>query len=106
MKKFLLSTVALVALGASASAADLAPRYTKAPTMVDPAYNWTGFYVGLHVGAASSDGSLTTQDTDNLSFNDQSPIRSAKLDLSLAGRLATTISLACRCLASKPMPLR
>jgi outer membrane immunogenic protein len=71
MKKFLLSSVALVALGASASAADLAPRYTKASTLVDPAYNWTGFYVGLHVGAASSDGSLTTQDTDNLSFNDQ-----------------------------------
>jgi outer membrane immunogenic protein len=59
MKKFLLSTVALVALGASASAADLAPRYTKAPTLVDPAYNWTGFYVGLNAGAASTDGSLT-----------------------------------------------
>jgi len=61
MKKFLLSTVALVALGASASAADLAPRYTKAPTLVDPAYNWTGFYVGLHAGAASSDGDIATQ---------------------------------------------
>src|SRR6266567_206449 len=59
MKKFLLSSVALVALGASASAADLAPRYTKAPSMVDPAYNWTGFYVGLNAGAASTDGSLT-----------------------------------------------
>jgi outer membrane immunogenic protein len=71
MKKFLLSTVALVALGASASAADLAPRYTKAPTMIDPAYNWTGFYVGLHAGAASSDGALTTQFTDNFFFTDQ-----------------------------------
>jgi outer membrane immunogenic protein len=71
MKKFLLSTVALVALGASASAADLAPRYTKAPTLVDPAYNWTGFYVGLHAGAASSDGALTTQDTDNFFFDDR-----------------------------------
>jgi outer membrane immunogenic protein len=71
MKKFLLSTVALVALGASASGADLAPRYTKAPTLVDPAYNWTGFYVGLHAGAASSDGDLTTEFTDNLSFNEQ-----------------------------------
>src|SRR6266705_1437032 len=64
MKQLLLSSVALVALGASASAADLAPRYTKAPTMVDPAYNWTGFYVGLHAGAASSDGDLTTLITD------------------------------------------
>src|SRR6266704_4808512 len=59
MKKLLLSSVALVALGASASAADLAPRYTKAPSMVDPAYNWTGFYIGLNAGAASTDGSLT-----------------------------------------------
>jgi outer membrane immunogenic protein len=71
MKKFLLSTVALVALGASASAADLAPRYAKAPMMVDPAYNWTGFYVGLHAGAASTDGDLTTQVTDGFFFNDQ-----------------------------------
>jgi len=71
MKKFLLSTVALVALGASASAADLAPRYTKAPSMVDPAYNWTGFYVGLHAGAGSTDGDLTTQVTDGFFFADQ-----------------------------------
>jgi outer membrane immunogenic protein len=70
MKKFLLSTVALVALGASASAADLAPRYTKAPTLVDPAYNWTGFYVGLNAGAASTDGDITTQITDSVFFND------------------------------------
>jgi outer membrane immunogenic protein len=71
MKKFLLSTVALVALGASASAADLGPRYTKAPTLVDPAYNWTGFYVGLHAGAASSDGDLTTQVNFSFCCTDQ-----------------------------------
>jgi len=56
MKKFLLATVALVALGATAPvlAADLAARpYTKAPPPVmAPIYNWTGFYVGGHVGAA------------------------------------------------------
>ena len=49
MKKFLLGSVALITLGASASAADLAPRYTKAPAMVDAAYNWTGFYAGLNI---------------------------------------------------------
>ena len=39
----------------SASAADLAPRpYAKAPPMVDPAYNWTGFYIGADVGGAWS----------------------------------------------------
>jgi outer membrane immunogenic protein len=35
----------------SASAADLAARpYTKAPVIVDPIYNWTGFYVGGNAG--------------------------------------------------------
>jgi len=55
MKKFLLGTVALVALGATvpALAADLAPRtYTKAPAYAAPIYNWTGFYIGGHVGGA------------------------------------------------------
>ena len=56
MKKILMGTVALVALGLAvpASAADLAARpYTKAPAYV-PAqiYNWTGFYIGGHVGGA------------------------------------------------------
>src|SRR3977135_1358917 len=56
MKKLLLATVALVALGATvpALAADLAARpYTKAPPPVmAPIYNWTGFYIGGPVGAA------------------------------------------------------
>jgi outer membrane immunogenic protein len=56
MKKFLLGTVALVALGATvpALAADLAarPAYTKAPAYVQPIYNWTGFYIGGHIGGA------------------------------------------------------
>ena len=55
MKKFLLGTVALIALGAApAVAADMAARpYTKAPAyMPAPIYNWTGFYLGGHVGGA------------------------------------------------------
>ena len=56
MKNFLMGTVALIALGASvpAMAADLAARpYTKAPAYVAaPIYNWTGFYIGGHVGGA------------------------------------------------------
>jgi outer membrane immunogenic protein len=63
MKKFLLGTVALVALGAAAPAmaADLAARpYTKAPAYAAPIYNWTGFYIGGHVGGAfAGDNSLT-----------------------------------------------
>ena len=55
--KFLLVTVALVALGATAPAlaADLGARpYTKAPAYAAPIYNWTGFYIGGHVGGAIS----------------------------------------------------
>jgi outer membrane immunogenic protein len=41
---------AIAGIGA-ASAADLPARtYTKAPPMVDPAYNWSGWYVGVNVG--------------------------------------------------------
>jgi outer membrane immunogenic protein len=54
MKRFLFSAVAVAALAGPAAAADLAPRpYTKAPPApVVPAivYNWTGFYIGGHVG--------------------------------------------------------
>src|ERR1700716_4668047 len=53
MKKFLLATVGLAALGmaAPASAADLAARpYTKAPPMVAAIYDWSGFYIGANGG--------------------------------------------------------
>jgi len=57
MKKFLLVTSSLIALGAAApaSAADLAARpYTKAPPMVAAVYDWTGFYIGANGGWGSS----------------------------------------------------
>ena len=58
MKKFLLGTVGLVALGmvTPASAADLAARpYTKAPPpVVAPIYDWTGFYIGANGGWGQS----------------------------------------------------
>jgi outer membrane immunogenic protein len=58
MKKFLLGTVGLLALGiaAPASAADLAARpYTKAPPpMIAPIYDWTGFYIGANGGWGES----------------------------------------------------
>ena len=57
MKKFLLGTVGLVALGiaAPAVAADLPARtYSKAPTMVAAVYDWSGFYVGANGGWGSS----------------------------------------------------
>src|SRR5450631_295265 len=75
MKKFLLGTVALVALGATvpALAADLAarPAYTKAPAYAQPIYNWTGFYIGGHVGGAfggNNGFAGTTNNSDNGRF--------------------------------------
>ncbi len=70
MKKFLLGTVALVALGATvpALAADLGARapYDKAPAYAAPIYNWTGFYIGGHVGGAfSSDNNFNGLATGN-----------------------------------------
>ncbi len=59
MKKFLLGTVGLVALGmaAPASAADMpySAPYTKAPLpYVAPIYDWTGFYIGGNGGWGQS----------------------------------------------------
>ncbi|WPO39451.1 outer membrane protein [Tardiphaga sp. 42S5] len=69
MKNFLLGTVALIALGASvpAMAADLAARpYTKAPAYVPaPIYNWTGFYIGGHIGGAFNGSNGFGGTTDN-----------------------------------------
>lgn len=56
MKKLLLASVGLLALGvASASAADISHRRAmpaKAPVYVAPPYNWTGSYVGINGGGA------------------------------------------------------
>src|SRR5437870_4372842 len=59
MKKILLGAVALAAmsvpLAAPAFAADMPARtYTKAPVYTAPemVYNWTGFYIGGHLGGA------------------------------------------------------
>src|SRR5580700_4935489 len=44
----------------TASAADLAARtYTKAPAFVAPVYDWSGLYLGLNGGGASSHDCLT-----------------------------------------------
>src|SRR5436190_10746760 len=64
MKRILIAGAAIAALlTTNALAADLAPRpYTKAPVIVDPGYNWTGFYVGLNGGYSwgRSDSTFTT----------------------------------------------
>jgi outer membrane immunogenic protein len=70
MKKILLGAVALAAisvpLAAPAFAADMPARtYSKAPAYTAPAlvYNWTGFYIGGHLGGAfAGDNSLQGSD--------------------------------------------
>src|SRR6201993_971248 len=80
MKKFLLATaaaaVAVAAFGATAQAADLGSRgyYQKAPAPVyaAPLYNWTGFYLGGHLGGVFSNntnfGGLATGNNGNGRF--------------------------------------
>lgn len=62
MKKILLTTTGLIALGmAPAIAADLAARpYTKAPPAAVAVYNWSGFYVGANGGWGTSHNCWTT----------------------------------------------
>ena len=52
MKKIALAAAAVSILMTSAAfAADMAPRYTKAPIAIPEAvFNWTGFYVGVNGG--------------------------------------------------------
>src|SRR6266702_971370 len=62
MNRILLAAAATVAFAAPAFAADIPPRtYTKAPVYTAPqvVYNWTGFYIGGHLGGAfAGDNSL------------------------------------------------
>jgi outer membrane immunogenic protein len=56
MKKFLLVTTAAIAFGAApAVAADLpAQTYSRAPAIVAPIYDWSGFYIGINGGGGWS----------------------------------------------------
>lgn len=73
MKKILLGAAACLAFAAPAFAADLPARtYTKAPVYKAPQaiYNWTGFYIGGHIGGGFENSSWTdpftgTNDTFN-----------------------------------------
>jgi outer membrane immunogenic protein len=65
--KFLVTILAASIGATSALAADLPARtYTKAPVLVDPGYNWSGFYVGANIGYSWGRSS----DTSNLTNGD------------------------------------
>jgi len=53
MRRVILCSVALLALSGAAGAADLAPTAYKAPRAA-PAYDWSGFYLGINGGYARS----------------------------------------------------
>ena len=55
MKKLALVFVALAIGSISASAADMAVKARSLP-VVDPAYNWSGFYIGVNAGYGWNDG--------------------------------------------------
>jgi outer membrane immunogenic protein len=66
MKKILIGAAALATFAGPAFAADMPARtYSKAPVYTAPAviYNWTGFYIGGHVGGAfAGDNALQSSD--------------------------------------------
>jgi outer membrane immunogenic protein len=66
MKRLLLASAAFCAFAAPALAADMPARtYTKAPAYTPPQaiYNWTGFYIGGHLGGAFA-GNNSLQSSD------------------------------------------
>src|ERR1700739_1089679 len=66
MKKFLLASASFALFAAPAAAADMSARPYKAPPPPAPlatVYNWTGFYIGGHVGGAwAGDNTLQSND--------------------------------------------
>jgi outer membrane immunogenic protein len=72
--KFVAGLAFTAALGVNtASAADLSRPYYKAPpAYVESIYNWSGFYVGGHLGGASTSESWTNTAT-TAAFGDLSP---------------------------------
>jgi len=71
MKKFLLGTVGLMALGmaAPASAADMAVKAAPVP-YIAPMYNWTGLYIGGNGGWGSSHSCWDTVDPFGINVRD------------------------------------
>jgi outer membrane immunogenic protein len=55
MKRVVLACLGILGLAATANAADLPRRYDPVPQRAYiPVYNWTGFYIGINGGGATS----------------------------------------------------
>jgi outer membrane immunogenic protein len=59
MKRYLLSTVALCAMGVGAMAADL-PYRAAPPVYAPPLFTWSGFYIGVNGGYGFNDRDTLT----------------------------------------------
>src|SRR6476619_5303604 len=86
MKKFLLGTVGLLALGmgAPASAADMAVKARPPAPVIAPIYDWTGFYIGGNGGWGQSNSCLNFDGFGIFGFADGCASRSGGL---LGGQL-------------------
>ena len=80
MRKFLLGTVGLLALGmgAPASAADMAVKARPPAPVLAPIYDWTGFYIGANGGWGQSN-SCVNFDVFGVDFADGCRSRSGGL---------------------------
>ena len=78
MRKFLLSAVGLIALGAAtpALAADMAVKAAP-PPIVAPIYNWTGFYIGANAGYGWSNRCLDVTAISGVAVVDAEGCRNA-----------------------------
>ena len=77
MKKFLLSTLGLVAMAAPAVAADMAVKAAPPPVYVAPIYNWGGFYIGGNGGYAWSNQCINITAVNLVAIGDNEGCRSA-----------------------------
>ncbi|BCP51446.1 porin [Kaistia sp. 32K] len=59
-----LASVSLLALGLTAQAADLTYEPAPVAAAAPAAFNWTGFYLGVHAGAAILDGDYSFTGVD------------------------------------------
>jgi outer membrane immunogenic protein len=65
------AAIASLSLSGMASAADLSARapYTKAPAMLQTVYDWSGFYIGGHVGGGWTDEHATFLGTTGIALD-------------------------------------
>jgi outer membrane immunogenic protein len=70
MKKFLLAGAALAALASGAQAADLGSQRVAVPAaIIAPAFSWTGFYVGAHIGWGWNPSTVSVTDLAGRTFS-------------------------------------